>query len=214
MFFHIKQAIKGKTLARSLMNQALSNITLEGKTLDLGGGSNPSYVGFIKKGEGYKRVVIDIDPEAKNRIDVDLETETLPYGEREFKNVMMLNLLEHIYNYKHVLAEAYRVVENKGSLIGFVPFLVNVHRDPHDYFRYTDEALEKMLKEAGFSNVDITTLGFGPFSVGYNTLVSVLPNKLFLIFLPLALFLDSIILTIRPNWKERFAIGYLFTATK
>lgn len=214
MLFHLQHALRGKTLTRSLMNKALSKFRLKGKVLDLGGGSDPSYLTYFKKDKEYVRVVIDIDKEAEGRMDVDLENMRVPFEDNSVQTVLMLNLLEHIYQHNHVLHEARRVLEGGGELIGFVPFLVNVHRDPHDFFRYTDEALEKMLKTNGFSNIKIKPLGYGPFSVGYNTLVSVLPNLLFIWMLPIAIVLDRIILLLRPHWEERFPIGYLFTATK
>ena len=214
MLFHIKHALKGKTLARSLMNHALSNIRLSGKVLDLGGGGNPSYLTYFKKDDDYVRKIIDIDKKRRDAIDIDLETARIPFEDGSMDMVLMLNLLEHIYSYKHVLTESQRVLRPRGEVIGFVPFLINVHRDPHDFFRYTDEALEKMLKDAGFSSISVTPLGYGPFCVSYNTLVSVLPTIAVFWLLPISFLLDRIVAVFRPRLHERFPLGYLFTARK
>ena len=214
MLFFIKEALRGKTLTRSFMNRALSTITLTGKVLDLGGGDNPSYLKFFKKKNDFSRITIDIDPSTKDKLELNLEHDRLPFNEGSIAFVLVLNLLEHLYKPIHALTEANRVLSKDGELIGFVPFLINVHPDPHDYFRYTDEALSKMLKESGFPESTVTSLGLGPFSVSYNTFVSVLPNILFIWMLPIVFALDHLLLLMRPKWRERFTLGYLFITKK
>jgi ubiquinone/menaquinone biosynthesis C-methylase UbiE len=214
MIFHIRQALAGKTLVRSMMNKALMDFELPGKVLDLGGGGNPSYLHFINKGKSFKRLNIDIDEDVKDRIKVNLEHDRLPFEDATFKNVLMLNLLEHIYNHKHALREARRVLEVEGTIIGFVPFLIKMHKDPNDYFRYTEEALERISQEVGFRSSTIKPIGLGPFSVSYNTFVSVFPNILFIWYLPLAFIMDKLLLLFRSNLKHHFPLGYLFIMKK
>jgi len=40
-----------------------------------------------------------------------------------------------------------------------VPFQARFHFAPHDYFRYTPSALEAILKDAGFAEVEIAPRG-------------------------------------------------------
>lgn len=203
----------GKTLVRSMMNEKFSQYALTGKTLDIGGGAHPSYLRYFKKEGTFVLSTVDLTS-TEHETRLDLEKETLPYEEGDFNDVLMINFLEHIYNYQHVVQESYRVLKTGGRLIGFVPFLINVHPDPHDYFRYTSESLDRICSDAGYTKVCIDPVGYGPFAVGFNSLVSVIPGKLLFWLVPGVLLLDSLFLLIRPQWKERFPLGYLFVMKK
>ena len=99
-------------------------------------------------------------------------------------------------------------------MLGFVPFLIQYHPDPNDYFRYTDEALEKIFAQAGFTNINIKRLGLGPFSVNFNNLASFMPRAFNVLCWPIAYMLDRFVLSLKPNFKERFPVGYLFVLEK
>lgn len=208
-----RQLICGKTLMRSLMNQALSSHTLEsGVVLDLGGGKDPSYFNYLRRCEGTN--IVNIDKQHGKDRDIDFEIDALPYEDGSIDQILMLNLLEHIYNHRFLVGEAQRVLKEGKTVIGFVPFLINYHADPHDYFRYTDEALELLFREAGFRNVTIRTIGMGPFSVNFNTLASFMPSIFNAAVWPLHWLLDRILLAMKPGFRKRFPLGYLFVLTK
>ena len=95
-----------------------------------------------------------------------------------------------------------------------VPFLWRYHADPHDYFRFTHEALEKLMNENGFKDIQIITTGSGPFKV-----ISSLISK-FILFRPLIFLMylisikfDNIYLTKSRN-KNTYPLGYYCTAKK
>jgi hypothetical protein len=47
-----------------------------------------------------------------------------------------------------------------GGLLFFtVPFLWPLHDAPHDHYRYTPFALERLLSEAGFDEIELTPRG-------------------------------------------------------
>ncbi len=213
MFFKIWKSIsRGKTFNRSVMNIALSEYSLEeGVVLDIGGGKNPSYFNFIKGLS--KSNIINFDKQYSNR-GIDFEKDILPHGNSSVDQVLMFNILEHVYNHKLIISEAYRVLKRGKTLIGFVPFLVNYHADPNDYFRYTHEALEKIFKEAGFSSVEIKPLGCGPFSINFNNLASFMPTIFNVIVWPVYFILDKALFLFRPKIRERFPVGFLFVLEK
>jgi SAM-dependent methyltransferase len=213
MFLKIaKETLKGKTIVRALMNLELSKYTLSGKVLDIGGGDNPSYFRFFKDGD-FNLINID-SRKGDNRIEINLEKDKLPYDDNSANQVLILNVLEHIYNHKFVVGEIKRVLKNDGQIIGFVPFLVCVHPDPHDYFRYTGESLQKIFKEAGFNNIKIKEVGLGPFTAGFNTMAFIFPKFLRLFALPFYYFLDKLVLIVRPKFNKKFPLGYLFILRK
>lgn len=216
MFLQVwQQLLKGKTPMRAFMNIALSQYVLEqGFVLDLGGGRNPSYLNFLGGVDTTTIVNIDGQHGTAWRKDIDLEHDTLPFDNESVDQILLLNTLEHIYNHRHVLAEAHRVLKKGKTMIGFVPFLITYHADPHDYFRYTHEALTRLCADAGFSATLVTPLGFGPFTANCNTLASFLPWYCVAAIWPCSYLLDRALLFLKPSMANRFPLGFLFVPKK
>lgn len=213
MFEILKQLARKKSLLRSLMNLEARNYEVYGKVLDLGGGKNPTYFNFLKVKEGTKILNLDgINEEGKGKI--DFEKDSLPFADGSADCLMAFNLLEHIYDYRRLLKEGARVLKNGGMFIGFVPFMINYHPDPNDYFRYTNETLKKIFTEAGFSNMKIKAVGIGPLAVNFNILAPFLPVFLRCILFPFYYCADKIILKFRPKMTERYPLGYFFEMKK
>ncbi len=80
---------------------------------------------------------------------------SLPFEDKSIDVVTLSNVLEHVAEPKFFLQECSRVLKKGGVLLGAVPFIAKVHQRPYDYFRYTDIALNHMLKEAGFPSIDV-----------------------------------------------------------
>lgn len=211
---HFRELLKGKTYGRTLMNLALRRYTLSGQILDLGGGKQPSYFRFLKKSADSQVDNIDFDSLQSDLARFDLEKDKLPSADNHYDYVLMFNILEHIYNHRFLLAEAYRVLKTGGQVIGYVPFMIAYHPDPHDYWRYTHETLEKILAETGFKDIKIELSGHGPLMVNYENIMVYWPIVLRVLLFPLYYLFDSIILALKPSLRQRSAIGYLFTMKK
>ncbi|MCD4761580.1 methyltransferase domain-containing protein, partial [bacterium] len=194
----LKAILKKKSLARALMDISLKEYTLNGKVLDLGGGKKSKYFYFVKREKNCELINLDCKAGDKQSR-LDFEVDSLPFSENYFDQILILNLLEHIFNYKLLMREACRVLKKGGRVIGFVPFLVNVHPDPHDFFRYTKESLEKIFAEAGFNKIEIVEIGRGPFAVNFNNIVLSIPVLARVIFFPIYYFLDWIFIKLRPT---------------
>lgn len=82
-----------------------------------------------------------------------------PFDDGSFDSLFHTEVLEHVYHARLFLAECRRVLKPSGSMFFTVPFQARYHYIPHDFFRYTPAALERMLDEAGFSQVDIRPRG-------------------------------------------------------
>lgn len=213
MFFKIwKNILKGKTLLRSMMNISLLEYEIKnGIVLDIGGGKNPSYFSFLKKNKEATIVNFDKKYSGEN---IDFEKDRIPYDDNSVDQVLMFNILEHVYNHKFLMKEVYRVLKKDEKVLGFVPFMINYHADPNDYFRYTHEALEKIFKDVGFSKIEIIPLGYGPFSINFNNLASFMPTIFNVVVWPFYFVLDKILLMAKPGFKNRFPVGYLFILKK
>lgn len=207
--------LRGQSLIRALMNERCRRVSLKGMcVLDLGAGSKKgSYHDYFAESADTV-ITADMKNGDGNHKQLNFETDRLPFNDASFDGVLAFNLFEHIYNHVHLVQEANRVTRHGGKLIGFVPFLVNYHPDPHDYFRYTPEALRKIFTHAGYSDITIEEIGRGPFAVNYNNVVLSIPKIVRVLILPLYWALDSVFLTFRPQAGKRYALGYFFTAVK
>lgn len=65
-------------------------------------------------------------------------------------SINCLSVLEHVYNPHEAIAEMFRVLRRGGCVRVQVPFLLQYHGYPDDYFRYTHSAIRRMFEEAGF----------------------------------------------------------------
>lgn len=195
---------------RIYLNRTLSTVTLRGTTLDVGCGSDVRYLDFMPRAEGMQMEVID----HKKGSPIDFEKDALPYASDAFDTVIILNVLEHVYHYPHLTAEVARILKRGGTLVGYTPFLVRYHPDPHDFFRYTNEALERILREAGLQSIRVMPVGEGPFTAAVNIFVLSIPRVVRIPLALLALVLDRVFIRVRPHARTTYALGYYFTATK
>ncbi|MEK7604884.1 MAG: methyltransferase domain-containing protein [Patescibacteria group bacterium] len=204
----LRKLYAGQSLCRILMNRALTHETIRGHVVDVGGGRSPDYFSYLQSESGTAVEVSDLSSSP-----IDFEKDPLPYASGSIDTVLLCNVLEHIYRYTHLIGETHRILRPDGRIIGFVPFWAGYHPDPHDYFRYTHEALFKMFAEAGFKDVTITRIGGGPFIANFNTVVLSFPRLVRpLLYIPYAL-LDRLFLFLRPASRVRFPLGYVFTAS-
>lgn len=206
----IRSLWRGDSLARIYLNWETRDHELRGRVLDIGAGRTleyhemPKVAGSSVEGIDQKRDGLEGS--------VDLEKDTMPYSNGSFDMVLMYNILEHIYNHAHLLVEARRVLKTDGELVGFVPFLVRYHPDPNDYFRYTGEALTRLLVENGFTRIVIKPLGGALFMAQFHMMSQNTPR---IVRIPLYLLyrlLDELFLHWRPRSNEQYPVGYFFTA--
>lgn len=209
----IKEILKGKSLLRTLMNLELKNYKLEGRVLDIGGGKDPSYFNFLQKSGKVEVINAELE-KGEGRVAIDLEKDNLPFIDSSIDRALMFNILEHIYNYNFLTSQVYRVLKPSGQVLGFVPFFINVHPDPHDYFRYTGEALEKIFSQAGFKKIKIKEIGRGPAAVNFNNIIFILPRIIRAIIFPFCYLVDWVIIKIRPEITKRYPLGYFFVLRK
>jgi SAM-dependent methyltransferase len=214
IFTLAKHIARGQSMARVLMNYSLKGYSIHGKVLDIGGSRHPDYFEYLRVIPGTTIVNLDMQQPEHSSEHIDFETDKLRYDSNTIDTALMFNILEHIYNHNFLVGEVHRVMKPGAHVIGFVPFLVNYHPDPHDFFRYTKEALDKIFKKAGFHTIEIKEIGRGPFAVNYNNIVLSVPIPFRLLLLPIAYTLDSIMLMLRPKIGERYPLGYMFEAIK
>jgi len=210
----ISQTLKGKTINRLLMNFELLSLTISGKILELGGGRiKSSYFQFLQLKEPAEVTSIDIASERQPDIIADLE-KPLPCSDGQFDAVLCVNLLEHIFQYRQLVAESYRVLKSGGKLIGYVPFLVKVHPDPNDYFRYTAQSLEHILRDVSFTGIQVRYVGRGPLTAAWSQCEYILPRVVRWVVTLTVFALDNFLLRLKPVFREKYPLGYVFIGIK
>lgn len=193
---------------------------LAGDIIDLGArNGDASYYRFfnIEKGRSFFTYT-DLQGDGDKIVQVNLEN-PLPLDPDCKDRVILMHVLEHLYNPSQCINECYRIIRPGGKLIGAVPFLYRVHPDPYDFYRFTRSALERMLNEAGFSDISVEELGYGPFSAGLQQYARILKIK-HLVFLAtiITIALDKVLNQFfkgNPNaQRENYPLAYFFVATK
>jgi SAM-dependent methyltransferase len=149
----------GKSLARTHMNLTIPNtVSIKGIVFDVGGGESPSYLRILDTSATDRLVVVDINP-YRGAIHIAGSVDALPLRTRNCDAVLCFNLLEHVLDHKAALAEIWRVLRPSGTLYGYVPFLDAVHSDPSDHWRYMQDTLNVLLRQAGFAADTVSTQG-------------------------------------------------------
>jgi ubiquinone/menaquinone biosynthesis C-methylase UbiE len=135
----------------------------KGKLLDVGCGKMPYKEYILKHSETKNYVGLDIETalvyDKDIRPDYTWNGNTMPFEDDAYDTVMATEILEHCPLPSQTLNEMYRVLKNDGYLFLSVPFLWTLHEVPHDEYRYTPFALHRLLKEAGFADIEIKAGG-------------------------------------------------------
>jgi SAM-dependent methyltransferase len=208
----------GKSLWRALMNAHVATIQLEQPVLDLGAGAKgtASYHSLIPQFDALEVSSVDIDGSKNPTKIADIE-QGIPFENDTFRACLAFNLFEHLYEYDSVLHKVWFALAAGGTLYLAVPFLMRVHADPSDYFRYTTYSLERMLSRAGFSDIVITPCGTGALGAALSQVDFMVPGFLRGLAFRIALAGDKLI-TRRSGGKYRnandYPLGYFVTAKK
>jgi SAM-dependent methyltransferase len=86
---------------------------------------------------------------------VSASADAIPLPDASFDVVVLTQVLEHVRRPAVVIAEIARVLRPGGRLLATVPFVWELHEEPHDYWRFTPYALAALLEDAGLEAVEI-----------------------------------------------------------
>ncbi len=79
----------------------------------------------------------------------------LPLDDASVDGVLLTQVLEHVRRPAVVLSEIARILRPRATLYATVPFVWELHEEPHDYWRFTTHALSALLADAGLHEVAI-----------------------------------------------------------
>ncbi len=215
-FFYIhKLTFKKYSILRIIQIINLIKLNLKGNILDVGAKRTPNNISNILINDKKYLDKFSNDPEDL-KIDLEIENKFEKYEEIRFDNVLLMNVLEHIYNYDNCLKTCFFFTKKGGKLVGSTPFLFRYHGSPNDYFRFTKDALEKMLTGAGFREVNIQPICAGIFISFYSNIFLITSKIPFLsnLILTICIFLDWLLSFLTKSYSKILPVGYFFTATK
>ena len=127
---------------------------LEGRVLDAGCGDKPYRAWF---GGGVTSYVgLDVVPGPAVDI-VVAPDERWPVPDSDVDVLLSSQVLEHVANLPHTLAEMRRVVRPGGTLVLSFPFIYNEHGAPFDYQRFTAHRAVRLFE--GFEVLEVRRQG-------------------------------------------------------
>ena len=150
-------------------------LNIKGLTADLGSGINNDYYNYISKNK-LKVDQYDFHKIDKKAFVLDLEKKFKL--KNNYNNILLFNVLEHIFDGKTLLNSIKKNLKKEGKLNLFVPFMFRFHSDPNDFMRPTHSYLKKILEQNGFK-VQITLIAAGPMVVILEILFKYLKLNIF-----------------------------------
>ena len=209
---------KKKSLNRILQEIYAKKIRASGKIVEFGAesGSSKNFVNFVILKDVSEILFTDKFPKQNKTIKQDLEN-TLSFESELFDNILIFNVLEHVFDVKNAFSEINRCLKKDSTIIGSTPFIHRIHGAPDDFNRYTKQFIEKILQETNYKNIKVENIGFGPFTAAYTIIFDYIKLIPFLsnLFLILALFFDGIIsLFVKTKTYNIYPITICFTGEK
>ncbi|MCB9383280.1 MAG: class I SAM-dependent methyltransferase [Bryobacterales bacterium] len=106
--------------------------------LDLGSGGSRLHPRMLR---------LDIDP--AGRPDCRGSAEQLPFADSSLRVIVSQEVFEHLPDPWTAIREVRRVLAPGGALYLQTPFIIGYHPGPSDYWRFTNEGLERLVASAG-----------------------------------------------------------------
>lgn len=131
-----------------------------GRLLDMGCGSVPLYQSY--RDLVSENICVDWEsaPDLNLYLDQKLDlTKPLPFESATFDTILLTDVLEHIPEPLNLMNEISRLLRPGGKLILGVPFLYCLHEVPHDYYRYTEFALQHLCQLSGLHIFELERYG-------------------------------------------------------
>jgi len=146
--------------------EELGNLPKNSVLVDLGAGQSD----FLDLTSKFNLCAVDFYPYLGINVVCDL-TKPLPFGDNSVDILMLSNLIEHIPEPNLLFVECRRILKPGGVALGTVPFMINIHQRPYDFYRYTEMNLDYLFKKHNFENISIKPV-LATYIVFFNALTS------------------------------------------
>jgi SAM-dependent methyltransferase len=131
---------------RGLVRAVAETFTLPGPILEIGsfqvaGQESVADLRTLFPGRSY----LGLDVRPGRGVDLLASVEALPYADGSIGTILAVSTLEHVPRFWRAFDEMHRVLRPDGALLLACPFYFHLHAHPHDYWRFSPEALEFLL---------------------------------------------------------------------
>lgn len=131
-----------------------------GKLADLGCGNVPLF-------EAYKNLITENvcadwpnTTHTNQYLDITCDlNQPLPFPDEQFDTLILSDVLEHIADPGLLWSEMMRILKPQGRIILNIPFLYKIHEAPHDYYRYTEFALQNFAQKNRAQVLELKAIG-------------------------------------------------------
>ena len=147
-----------------LIGAEARNVTAGAVMIDVGGRGKP----YAKLFEGRLSRHFVLDVETGQGVDVVADARQLPFADGSVGAVLCTQVLEHIPEPVKVTCEIHRVLRPDGLLLLAVPAIFPQHGSPGDYWRFTPQGLEWMLRRFGRVDISAEAGTFASFFLVFN----------------------------------------------
>lgn len=123
----------------------LAQLPSEARILDVGAGRGD----FAALLDRFHTTALDIYPYPEVDLVCDL-TVCNPFRPTSFDAIVLMNVLEHVYDTQALLSRLAELLKPGGRLMVAIPFLVKLHQTPVDFVRFTHYALQRFAPAHSF----------------------------------------------------------------
>jgi SAM-dependent methyltransferase len=133
-------------ILRGLVRSAAETFTLPGPILEIGSFQVAGQEAVADLRTLFPgRLYLGMDVRPGRGVDLLANVEALPFADRSVGTILAVSTLEHVPRFWRAFDEMHRVLRPDGALLVACPFYFHLHAHPHDYWRFTPEALELLL---------------------------------------------------------------------
>tara|TARA_B100001063_G_C16742046_1_gene545344 strand:- start:630 stop:1286 length:657 start_codon:yes stop_codon:yes gene_type:complete len=213
----INKILKRKSICRSLQEIECEKFFLENRSLEIGNNNlnKKSFFNFFKKKNNLQVFFGDTyNFKSKNYFKLDLEKKNSI--KKKFENILIFNVLEHVYDVDNAINELKKILNKKGKIYISTPFLYQYHAAPKDYNRYTLDYFQNLSKKHGLKIHYQSTLGTGPFLASYCMLHGLLKKfyPLNIIFVIFSILIDNLAKIFSGNLNKNYTISFFVILKK
>lgn len=201
---------KKNSPCRALQIIESRNFELGGDCLEVGNFdlNKKSFFNFFELDNKKKFYFADIKKNLKKKNYFYFNLEKKNNLNKKFENVIIFNVLEHVYDVENGIKEVKKIMKSNGRLIISTPFIYRYHHAPNDFNRPTLDFYVKIAKKFNLIIICKKNLGTGPFLASYSLIHNFL-NKIYplnLLVLIGSIFFDSLLNLFSKKLKNYYPI--------
>ena len=132
------------------LEKELAHLSKDSVLLDIGSGKSD----FLALTEKFNLCAVDFYPYHGVSVVTNIGGE-LPFKDISADIILLTNVLEHVEEPNVLLSECRRILKPGGILLGTVPFMIQIHQRPYDFYRYTEMNLVYLFEKHGFARAEI-----------------------------------------------------------